>query len=171
MKETWKPIIGYEGLYQVSDLGKVRSLKFGKERILKPGMSAGYLAVGLCNNGQKTRKVHQLVAEAFIGPRPDGYETCHKDDVKTNNVLTNLYYGTKSENLGGDRNRNNPDTSKYNGVSWYKRDNKWRASIKVDGKLKHIGMFHNEVDAAIAFDKFCIENALDRKLNALSERA
>jgi mevalonate pyrophosphate decarboxylase len=64
--ETWKPIPNYEGLYEVSNLGNVKSLRFNKEKILKPSKNNnGYFFVGLCKNCKsKTRTIHQLVAEA-----------------------------------------------------------------------------------------------------------
>lgn len=92
IKEKWCPIKGYEGLYQVSDKGRVKSLKFGKERILKSARdTGGYLLVALCKNGeQKTYKVHRLVAQAFI-PNPNNLpEINHKDEDKTNNSAQNL---------------------------------------------------------------------------------
>ena len=91
-EEIWCPIKGYEGIYEVSDQGRVRSLKFGKERILKPFRNkGGYLLVGLCKNGeQKKCKVHRLVAQTFI-PNPDNLpEVNHKDEDKTNNFVHNL---------------------------------------------------------------------------------
>ena len=92
--EIWKPIEGYEGLYEVSSLGRVKSLgndKSRKEKILKPGMARGYLKVGLCRNGKmKFFLVHRLVADAFI-PNPMGLpEINHKDEVKTNNIVSNI---------------------------------------------------------------------------------
>ena len=107
-KEYWKPVVGYEGLYEVSNLGRVKSLKFGKERILKPQKdTSGYLCVTLCkNNNQCQFKVHRLVAEAFI-PNPNNLpQINHKDECKTNNIVSNLEwcdrkynvnYGTRTE--------------------------------------------------------------------------
>lgn len=68
MDEIWKEVENYEGIYQVSNLGQVRSLKFGKTRVLKPGKNGnGYLYVTLCKDGEIKRcKVHRLVAEAFL---------------------------------------------------------------------------------------------------------
>ena len=98
--EIWKAIAGYEGIYEVSDLGRVKSLKYGKERILKPGGDThGYLRVSLCKDGQKTPSlVHRLVSEAFI-PNPNNLETVnHKDEVKTNNTVSNLEWMSIGDN-------------------------------------------------------------------------
>lgn len=103
MTETWKAIAGYEGLYEVSDLGRVKSLNYnrmGMEKILKPlKHNKGYLQVSLSKDGhQKTIKVHHLVACAFI-PNPRGLETInHKDEVKTNNSASNLEWMTRGDN-------------------------------------------------------------------------
>ena len=101
--ETWKPVVGYDGLYEVSDQGRVKSLgnnKSKKEKILKPRKSGrGYLKVGLCKDGHaKQTYVHRLIAEAFI-PNPLGLETVnHKDEVKTNNVASNLEWMSQKDN-------------------------------------------------------------------------
>ena len=90
-EEIWCPIKGYEGLYEVSDQGRVRSLKFGKERILSPGkLQNGYLRVNFCKNGeQKNLLVHRLVAQAFI-PNPDNLpQVNHKDQDQENNSVQN----------------------------------------------------------------------------------
>ena len=100
MEEIWCPIKGYEGFYGVSDKGRVRSLKSGKERILKPGSDKdGYLQVGLYKNGEKKMcKVHRLVAQTFI-PNPDNLtEVNHKDEDKINNKVSNLEWCDYSYN-------------------------------------------------------------------------
>ena len=99
--ETWKAIAGYEGIYEVSDQGRVKSLKHGKEKILKLGNNNwGYLMVCLYKDGNaKQLYVHRIVAEAFI-PNPQGLETVnHKDEVKTNNVACNLEWMSIKDNL------------------------------------------------------------------------
>lgn len=98
--EEWRPVVGYEGLYEVSDRGQVRSLpRRLRGRILRPGLSAGYPSVNLSVNGVgRVVKVHILLAEAFLGPRPDGSVTCHADGDRSNNVLSNLRYDTVSSN-------------------------------------------------------------------------
>ena len=102
-KEQWKDIEGYEGLYQVSDKGRVKTLandKYRKEKIRKPRKDKdGYLQLNFTQNKvKKTPKVHRLVAEAFI-PNPDN-KPCvdHKDGNRQNNKLANLRWATYSEN-------------------------------------------------------------------------
>ena len=99
MTENWKQISGRPD-YEVSDLGRVCSLKWGKHRILKQSdNSAGYPHVNLFANGKrKTRMVHLLVAEAFLGPCPEGHEVNHKDGVKRHNDVMNLEWVTSAEN-------------------------------------------------------------------------
>ena len=98
MKELWQPVEGYEGLYEVSDQGRVRSK--AKGRILRPSSSGpGYSAVVLSKHGKvKTRYIHHLVAFAFIGKRPDGMDINHKDCDKENNAVSNLEYISHGEN-------------------------------------------------------------------------
>lgn len=116
MKESWQPVQGYEGLYEVSDQGRVwsvdrvveRKSKWGtmsklrvKGRILQPlNMNSGYPAANLSKGGKpKIYYVHSLVACAFIGPRPAGLQINHKDCDKYNNAVENLEYITHAENV------------------------------------------------------------------------
>jgi hypothetical protein len=96
--EHWKDIPNYEGLYQVSNLGRVKSLKFGKERVLKPRCdSSGYVQVVLCKGGEKKDyRVHRLVMLAFVSE--SDLQVNHKSGIKTDNRLENLEYCTQSEN-------------------------------------------------------------------------
>lgn len=128
----WLPVIGWEGLYEVSDRGEVRSLdrwipqqqRLFPGRVLKPGRDGHYLFVHLCYNGKSvSRKVHSLVLEAFAEPRPAGLEACHGPGGKLDNRWPeNLSWGTKDKNLGPDKVRD--------GTAWWtdpaRRDAKGR---------------------------------------------
>ena len=110
--EIWKNIPGYEGRYQVSNLGAVRSLdhpvrvvargteatRLSPGKLLRPGkMNSGHVTVALGKGN--SRCVHQLVLEAFVGPRPKGHEVLHLNHNPSDNRLANLKYGTRSENM------------------------------------------------------------------------
>ena len=110
-KEIWKAIPGYEGLYEVSDLGRVRSLdriivKKNKSTMLYKGKilkyyedSQGRLSVSLSKNDKKKNiRVHIIVAETFIGKRPDKKVICHINGNNQDNRLVNLRYDTHREN-------------------------------------------------------------------------
>ena len=100
MKEEWKPIKGYEGLYEVSNMGRVKSLRYGKARILRtPDNLRGYKSVILSKQAtRKIKRVHRLVAEAFI-PNPMNLPVVnHLDGDKYNNCATNLEWCTYQEN-------------------------------------------------------------------------
>lgn len=110
MPEEWRDVVGWEGLYEVSDQGRVRSLervvpwkgwtRTVSTRILRPGKErrSGTETVVLSNGHKVTRSVHRLVLEAFIGPCPPGMECCHFDDDRSNNRLENLRWDSSSAN-------------------------------------------------------------------------
>lgn len=102
-KEIWKPITNYEFLYEVSNLGNIKSLFYKttrKERILKPyANSKGYNQVRLCSNGKNTKYlVHRLVAFAFINNIENKPQINHINGVKNDNNINNLEWATGSEN-------------------------------------------------------------------------
>ena len=100
MEEIWKDIEGYEGLYEVSNLGRVRSLWNGKIKILKPWISGtGYLQITLYkDNRRENIFVHKLVCEGFIPKDSDRNTVNHKNGVKTDNNINNLEWASYSEN-------------------------------------------------------------------------
>jgi len=111
-QETWKDVLGFEGSYMVSNLGRVKSLdrtviyggkrvgqRIHKGTILKPALVMGYPSVGLKRGPlKKTLCVHSLVMAAFCGPRPEGFEVAHNDGIRTNARLENLRYDTRKGN-------------------------------------------------------------------------
>ena len=105
MPETWKTIPGFPD-YEVSDQGRIRSYARGKVRYMKPGRTRkGYLRESLAADGRNhTMAVHRLVLEAFVGPRPAGYQCDHINAVRDDNRLVNLRWVTAKEN------RHNPIT-------------------------------------------------------------
>ena len=115
MEEIWKDIKGYEGLYQISNFGRVKSFLKRKERILKAGASGdGYLAVFLYGlDKSKLLKVHRLVAMAFIQNKENKPEVNHKDGNLNNNHVDNLEWVTSSENK-----RHSYDILKRKGPRW-----------------------------------------------------
>jgi hypothetical protein len=102
--EIWRPVVGYEGIYEVSDLGRVQSLDridaIGRRRQGQILRGCGtYLGISLCRDGVKSRfLIHRLVLETFVGPCPLGMECCHFNDDKHDNRLTNLRWDTPSAN-------------------------------------------------------------------------
>lgn len=107
IKEIWRPIQGYEGLYEVSPLGHVRSLdrkqidgRSRKGKLLKQAYDGcGYPRVRLYNNGNKAYSIHRLVAMAFIPNHQNKQEVNHKDGNKQNNIVENLEWCTHAENI------------------------------------------------------------------------
>ena len=95
--EIWKDVVGYEGYYEVSDIGNVKNSRSG--HILSPGLSQGYKYVVLCKHGERHNKqINRLVAEAFL-ENPEHHPIVnHKNEIKTDNVVDNLEWCTYSYN-------------------------------------------------------------------------
>ena len=152
MKEIWKNIESYEGLYQVSNFGRVRSLRFNKQRMLKPIINIyGYLVLNLCKDGNKKNlRIHQLVAMAFLDHKPNGMKIVvdHIDNNKKNNRADNLQLISQRQNSSKDK---KGYSSKYVGVAWHKAKSKWLSKIWINGKSKHLGIFADEIEAAKAY--------------------
>jgi hypothetical protein len=172
--EQFKDIPDYEGLYQVSDLGRIKSLErrvfaLNKNCIYKPIIiksfvtKRGYFEVRLCtNNTSKAKKIHRLLAESFI-PNPNQKpQVNHIDANRLNNKISNLEWVNNREN-SCHRVKNSYFTSKYVGVSYFKRDNKWRSSIQVNGKSIRFGMFNTEEEAYQKRVDFEKENGIVNK--------
>ena len=151
-REEFRSISGYEGLYEVSNFGNVKSLINNK--ILKPCLgSRGYYMVRVYkDNKGNTMSIHVLVAMAFLGHKPDGYKIVvdHIDNNKLNNHVSNLQLISNRENTSKDKKNG---TSKYTGVTWYNASNKWLAQIAINSKKKNLGLFETEDEAHEAYQK------------------
>jgi hypothetical protein len=161
-QEIWKDIPNYEGIYQVSNLGNVKSLpnlrwngkchRNIKEKILQKGLDTkGYYQVSLYKNKfRKSFGIHKLVAMAFLKHTPCGYELVvdHINDIKTDNQVENLQIVTQRFNC---KKTQNTYSSKYKGVNWSKNDKKWKSSIYINGKQNHLGYFKCETSAHLAY--------------------
>lgn len=157
--EVWKDIPEYEGFYQVSNLGNVRSLNriCSRGRKLKGKMlkyalcGRGYFAVELNKNGKaKTITIHKLVTYAFLNHKPCGHKLVvnHIDINRENNNLYNLEIITNRENTNR---KHIKSSSKYVGVCWNKKVKKWQSHIVINGKKKYLGLFTDEKEAAQSY--------------------
>ena len=145
--EIFKDVKGFEGHYQISNLGRVKSLaRKGnlKEKILKGStIASGYLTVLLYKDGKtKGKYVHQLVAEAFLNHIPNGKTSTstvvnHINFNRADNRLENLELTTMRENTNRKHLKSSSDAV---GVSWSKHANKWQSGITINGKVVYLGV-------------------------------
>lgn len=164
MNEIWKDIEGYEGLYQVSNYGNVKSLsrewlangvKHKHDgKILKPSsVKNTYSQYSLYKDNKISRYLaHQLVAKAFLGHIPCGHKVVvdHIDNNQSNNHVSNLQLISSRLNLSKDKKNK---TSKYTGVVLYRDGKRWSSSIRINGKSKYLGLFDCELKAHYAYQK------------------
>ena len=161
--EIWKDIPNYEGLYQVSNLGNVKTLEkivlrndkypfLSKEKVLKQNKSRyGYNLTTLRKNKKsKTFSTHKLVCMAFLNHNSSSRFVVinHINRIRTDNRLENLEIITQRENCNF---KNKKTTSKYIGVYLRNDNKKWSAQITINGKQKTLGSFVNEIDAHNAY--------------------
>lgn len=178
MKEIWKDIEEYNGMYQVSNLGRVRgvdryvpnttkSSRLVTGRLLRDANNGrGYRYVTISFNHKRSNHyVHRLVATAFI-PNPDNKgQVNHKDFNKANNAESNLEWVSHRENkIHRVKNR---DSSFFCGVKRADcKSERWCSRINIDGKEVHIGTFGSKEEAAIARAEYIINNNLPNKINS-----
>ena len=156
MNEIFKDIPNYEGKYQVSNLGRVKSLNYkntGLESILKQRIDKyGYCRLNLSNSIQKTVYVHKLVAMTFLNHKPCGLDLVidHKNDIKTDNRVENLHIVTQRFNARKTQGRY---SSQYKGVCWNKTAGKWQSGITINYKYKNLGYYESEYEAHLTYQK------------------
>jgi len=158
--EEFRDIPDYEGLYQVSDLGRVKTFNYKRtntKRILKLALgNHGYFTVGLYKNKKpKLWTVHQLVAIAFLNHKPCGYEWVinHKNFTETDNRLTNLEIVTARTNCNK---KHLESVSKYTGVTWDKKTKLWKCQIGIGDITKCLGYFNSEEEASEYYENAVI---------------
>jgi hypothetical protein len=161
--EIWKDITGYEGIYQISNMGRVYSLpkdwiggsggkRFHNGKLLKEQENrGGYLYVNLYKNSKlKKYKTHQIVAMMFLNHIPCGYNLVvdHINNVKTDNRLSNLQLLSNRDNIHKSLKSH---SSKYIGTHYNKNRSRWVSQIYINGKIKHLGSFDCELKAHLAY--------------------
>ncbi len=166
MNEIYKDIPCYEGYYQISNLGNVKSIPrkilnqgvfefISKEKILKNGKCGkqgnDYYAVTLYKNGSSKRfKIHQLMAIVFFNHQPNGNKIVvdHINNDRFDNRLENLQIISHRKNVSKDK----KGSSKYTGVCWRNDIKKWESNIWIE-KAKYLGSFDTEIEAHLAYQK------------------
>jgi hypothetical protein len=155
--EIWKDIKGYEGFYQASNLGRVKSLNYrksGNEQIMKSSFNSnGYYQIGIRKNGiTKVFPVHQLIMMSFYNYTPNGmkYVIDHISGDKLDNRLENLKQVNNRENtVKGNTTKGR--SSKYVGVHWHKKNQCWVTQIMLNSRPNYLGSFKTELEAHEAY--------------------
>ena len=155
--EIWKNLEFTNNEYLISSYGRVKSLKYNKEKILKPLYNAkGYERIDLrYNNKRKSISIHQLVAIAFLNHKPNGMNLIidHIDGNIKNNNVNNLQIITNGENVRKQKKRK-LSTSNFVGVSFCKLTNKWRSQIQINKQKKYLGVYDSQLEAFNAYEKY-----------------
>ena len=157
MKEIWRNIKGCDGDYQISNFGRIISYKQNKKgKIFKQNKNKrGYIYYKFFkNNKRENQSAHTLVWDHFGDRLRDGQllQVDHIDENKLNNRIDNLQLLTNRVNCSKGRLKYNY-SSNYIGVCFDNQHKKWKSQITINGKKKHIGLFKNEYDAHLAYQK------------------
>jgi hypothetical protein len=165
--EAWKPIPGWEGFYEASSMGRIRSLKrpgktqFGIRqnggKILKQiPHNNGYLVVNMTANGKRKQElVHKLVLEAFVGSRPDGMEACHNNGNRHDPRVENLRWDTRKANHADKLDHGTWQGGEASGTS------KLTESAVIE--IRQSDQSINEIAAKYGVSRGCIEKAKYRQ--------
>lgn len=177
MQEIWKPLIRFNSFYEVSNYGNIKSVRRYKnnnggkvlvnELILKQQITKkGYKSIRILFERKKySLVVHRLVAKAFI-PNPNNLpQVNHKDEVKTNNNVENLEWCNNRYNSHYSKINLN-STSKYIGIHFVKKYNKWCSQIHIEGITYTLGFFKEEIYAKLEYDN-ALQNWKTNKIKPL----
>lgn len=158
--EEWKDIPGYEGIYQASTFGNIKSFKHNKDKLrkLNPN-SRGYLQLDLNIKGKrKSFKVHKLIAMTFLNQVPDGTMKeviNHIDGNQLNNNINNLEVVSQQYNANDGMLRNRT-SSGITGISWKEDRKKWHSYFPYNGKRVNVGHFNTIEEAILARENYII---------------
>lgn len=159
IKEVFKPVFGYEGVYEFSNFGNLRSKsatrgnrwKLKKETVFPSGYQGFCLSY---ENRREMKYTHQLFWEyEYDMPIPAGHCIDHISGDRSNNDISNLRLTTHGGNMRGARKKSEGTSSKYRGVSWQSGSQRWRAMIGYKGKYYYAGLHKSEEAAARAWNK------------------
>lgn len=179
--EIWLPVVSYDGLYEVSDLGRVRSLDRSKwngrcfyvqrGRVLsqKPNVRSGYVHVNLCKDGiAESLVAHRLVLEAFVGPCPEGMECCHNNGVRHDIRLLNLRWDTIANNHADKHLHGTSRAGKA--LAWIDSRGVNNGQAKIDDsivrqmfKMRAEGLLNKEIAERISMSNMTVSLVLRRK--------
>lgn len=147
----WRDVEGYRGYYEVSSEGLIRNRRTGR-RLRMHDNGRGYLKVSLSKRGKvKKHCVHKIVTRAFLGNNPRGWVVDHINRNKLDNRAINLRYVTRSQNCSN-RASAKGSSSQYLGVSWCSGAGHWVSRIQHEGQRYYLGCYHNEDEAAWAYN-------------------
>ena len=154
-EEIFKEIPNFDD-YLISNFGRVKSFKQNEARIKKnQNNNCGYYFVRLINNNGRTQTkyIHRLLAELFIPNTDNLLYVDHIDTHTLNNDLSNLRWVSLSQNQFNRNKQKQKSSSKYKGVTYVKKTNKWQARIRFEGKQYHLGCYASEIEAALAYNQ------------------
>lgn len=162
--EIWLPVNGHNGKYLISNKGRMKSVRFNKEKIHRSTPSInGYAQVKMCvNYCNKSYKIHRLVAEHFLEKIEGRDSVNHIDENKLNNCVENLEWVTNRENVSYSKIKNKVHST-FVGVTFDSSMNKYFSRILIVDKRINLGYFDNEIDAHNAYQKALKDNNLKNK--------
>ena len=158
--EEWRDIKGYEGLYQVSTMGRVKSIRYNNKKILKQKKNQGYLQIMLCRHGEhKTLFVHRIVAETFL-ENPDNLpQVNHKNEIKSDNRVENLEWVSIKYNINYGTGIKRRSATQINGLQ-----SKPVYQYSIDGQFIKEYPSIREIERQLGYDHSSIGKCCNGKL-------